>query len=69
MSTDTRGNGKTTLTTQDLDVSSKLDLIIESLSELNDTVGTLRDELVEKIANMSLPGDAYEVDSYDVDDN
>ena len=60
-----RDNHEVDLDTDGMSQDAKLDLIIEGLIDLQDEFQVFREELLEKIANINLPGVDYELDSFD----
>lgn len=51
------GNGKVeSLDTEGMDISDKLDLLIEAHRDLVEQISELREEVAEKFDNLNLPG-------------
>lgn len=62
-----KGNGSTTIHAKELSDSDKLNVLIEALADIADQVQALNDRLDEtneKLSNLSLDGDGFQVERY-----
>ena len=56
------GNGETkNIDTEGLDVSTKLDILIEALKDFQEQFDEFREEVAEKLANISSDGPGFDI--------
>lgn len=61
-------NGESTVEQKQLSYNDKLDILIQGVTELTEKVEALAEqnaELAEKLANLTVSGNGFEIDEYD----